>query len=210
MQLRINISSSNGDNRSQDDLSEMSTISSSEEVQDNLESMERSPRIQAECLRLCRALGVKQRGYDCVVLIFGCLLVFDFFLQLQRKLTEIGCGLESKDPPEHFIQWATVFTPLWIVTLFFLCRRLFELISIEFGTGNNDTLMVSGGLTAYFCVAWGCVFCLAVRDGGNVMNPFACYYPSVRTLIGFALWVNNAELVVYASSRNLLLLLCDG
>ncbi len=151
-------------------MSDLSTTLSNDEAQDNLENMEGNATMQDSCLRMWRDLVVeKRRGYICIVLAVGCFLAFDFFLQLQRKLRQIGYALEHGAPhPEHSIQWTSVFIPLWLVAMYFLCRRLFDLFGMEFGTGNNNTSMMSGGVTAYFCVASGSALSLGVRNGENI------------------------------------------
>ncbi len=152
-------------------MSDLSTLSSNDEAQDNLENMEGGDITQASCLRIWRGLVVtKERGYICIVLVVGCVLAFDFFLQLQRKLRQIGhaLALENGTPhPEHSIQWTSVFISPWLMAIYFLCRRLFDLYRIKFGTGNNNTSMMSRGLTAYFCIASASALSLGVRNGGQ-------------------------------------------
>ncbi len=150
-------------------MSEVSTLSS-DEAQDNLENVEGSVTTQCGCFQLWKEFVIKRNFHKCVVLAIGCVLAFDFFLQLQHKLTEIAYGLESEENiPEHSIQWTSVFAPLWLLTTFSLCQCLFNLICIEIGTGNRNALTFSG-FTGYLCVAWGSAVSLGVSNGGYLTH----------------------------------------
>ncbi len=152
--------------------------------------------IQHGCYESWRGFVTKRNIGTCALLVMRCALAFDFFLQLQRNLADISISLHS-DPDQklsiHSLQWTRVFVPVWLLTIYPFCHNLYNLVCVEFDSGNRNSHLYHG-FTPYVCLAWGCAFSLGVSNGVYLAH----FRHIVRIVCAFTIdfLVDNVQLCV--------------